>query len=82
MYYGPVGVENVVVPVHGDCLTVQRDGGLEVPGLTGGVALADLLQEESLVGLHPRAEAHHCLLALKTNIWFSSINILQLGILG
>ena len=31
---GPVGVEDVVVLVHGDGLTVQRDGRVEVSSLT------------------------------------------------
>ena len=47
----PVGVEDVVVLVHGDGLTVQGDGPLEVPGLTGAVALSNLLQEQGFIGL-------------------------------
>ena len=69
----------MIVLVHGDGLTVQGDGGLEVPGLTGGVALSDLLQEERLVGLHPGAEAHHCLLALKQIFSLVQLKFLSLN---
>ncbi len=64
----PVGVENVIILVHGDCLAVERDGSLKVARLTRGIALAHFFKEQGFICLTSGSPARIFMLKQKENV--------------
>ena len=64
----PVGVENVIILVHGDSLAVKRDGSLKVARLTSGIALAYFFKEQGFICLASGSPAGIFMLKQKENV--------------
>ena len=64
----PVGVENVIILIHGDSLAVKRDGSLKVTSLTCGIALANFFKEQGFICLASGSPAGIFMLKQKENV--------------